>query len=476
MEQDHATWLSLLEREALGELTPSERELLALWRGNASFFAWEAELDNVGQSMGTAPPIPRSVTQQTASQIALSAMLSPPPIPQSVQHVASDIALDAQLRPPAISRSIAAAVATQIANEAAEATAPVMPEIPIPMTSPRHNPAPLLLVLGLLSGLTLLGLTHAWPNLVAGAQVVQTLAAQASPLALPGLLLLLLVSAFNVWPPKPALEHYAAPALALSVLLALPPVVETFTRSGVSVGHDVVVRQPVRGNVIVLGGDVYLEQGAQVSGEVITFLGDVQRKNGAQVAGRVHALLGRAPGDGAAVETAPPSGLRLASASAVRPLLGWLGGAAWQQLFVTLTSTLLLLLFVTGFAPKLARRQRHAPWRTLALGILALAVLTVPAFSMALVGLMVPALLTTALTLLLIATGLSVSAYDAGRALSFRLRLPVPDVVGAVLGLCAIAASLALPPLALGAGLLGGAWGMGTLLLSRDSLARLMVE
>lgn len=83
-------------------------------------------------------------------------------------------------------------------------------------------------------------------------------------------------------------------------------------------------------------------------------------------------------------------------------------------------------------------------------------------------GLLVPALLATAFALLTVATGLSVSAYDAGRALALRLRLPLPDAVGALLGLCAVAASLSAPPLALTLALVGGAWGAGTLLLTRQ--------
>ena len=67
---------------------------------------------------------------------------------------------------------------------------------------------------------------------------------------------------------------------------------------------------------------------------------------------------------------------------------------------------------------------------------------------------------------LLISTGLSVSLYDAGRVLAARLRLPVPDTVGALLGLSTFAASLSLPPLAFALALVGGAWGAGTLFLT----------
>ena len=89
-----------------------------------------------------------------------------------------------------------------------------------------------------------------------------------------------------------------------------------------------------------------------------------------------------------------------------------------------------------------------------------------PALVLGLAGLLGPALLATMLVVLLLAVGLSVTAYDGGRALAVRARLPVPDVVGAVLGLTAIAASLGEPPLALLFTLVGGTWGAGTLLLT----------
>ena len=50
--------------------------------------------------------------------------------------------------------------------------------------------APLLLLGGLLAGVTLLALTTAWPNLAAGAVVLHTLLEQVSPLAGVGLALL----------------------------------------------------------------------------------------------------------------------------------------------------------------------------------------------------------------------------------------------------------------------------------------------
>ncbi|MEF2278954.1 polymer-forming cytoskeletal protein [Deinococcus sp. YIM 134068] len=523
MDREWRDELDLLHREAEGELTPGERARLAL-------LLRQTEVEDAARRLAGAtdalrslerPTLPRSCARPVAEEVAWSARLqtsSPPPAPHGVAaSVGAEVALAAQLAAtpaparsvagevvaairtaaalsdlPPLGRSVAAAVASEVAWSARLARPAPLPATSLAShlagriagetaversptvvpNSPAHNPAPLLLVSGLLVGLTLLAVTSAWPNLAAGATVLQTLVAQVSPLAGVGLALLLGVSLLVTWRPTPTTLRLGTGAFVLSAVLTLPPLYEAFGRSGVTVGHDLTVSGPVRGNVIAVGGDVTLSPSARVDGEVITLFGDVRRQEGARVTGRVNALLGRAPGDTAAIQTAPPSGLSAATATAFRPLLGWLGGAAWGPIFLLLTGGMLLLLFVTGVAPTLARRQRHAPVRTLALGVLALAVLIGPALGLALVGLLVPALLATAFALLTLATGLSVSAYDAGRALAFRLRLPRPDALGALLGLCAVALSLGVPPLALTFGLVGGAWGAGTLLLTRTGEAR----
>ena len=456
------------------------------------------------------PPIPEvSVAPAVLSEIAAARWLAPPPAPRPVADtVLAELRLARQLTPPAPARSVAAATLAEMAGAQAltgltrpplpasvapavlARIAPVplpVPELPaalpgaaIPgatltgpgalgaLAAPAQNSAPLLLVGALLVGVVLMTLSTAWPNLAAGAVVLRTLLEQVSPLAGVGLALLLLTSVLVAWKPVPAVQRAGAGAFALSAVLALPALYHVAGGDGnLSIGRSVTVSGPVSGNVIAIGGDVRLGEQAQVGGEVITLLGDVYQAPGAQVDGRVNALLGHAPGDRSALQTAPPTGLGLATAAAFRPVLGWLGAAAWPQVFVVLTGGALLLLFVAGLAPGLARRQRHAPMRTLALGVLMLAVLIGPAAVLGLAGLLAPALLALALAALLVATGLSVSMYDVGRALAHRVRLPVPDAVGALLGLSAFAASLSLPPLAFTLALVGGAWGVGTLLLTR---------
>ncbi|MFC5847010.1 polymer-forming cytoskeletal protein [Deinococcus petrolearius] len=442
------------------------------------------------------PPVPESsVAPAVLSDLAAARWLAPPPAPRPVAGaVLAELRLARQLTPPVPARSVAVGTLTEMTGAAAltslprpplpgsvapavlariapAAAAPTVGTAPAPLrllAAQPQNPAPLLLVGGLLAGVVLLTLSTAWPNLAAGAVVLRALLEQVSPLAAVGLALLLLTSVVVAWKPVPAVRRAGAGAFALSAVLALPALYHVAGGDGgLSIGRSVTVSGPVSGNVIAIGGDVRLGAQAQVGGEVVTLLGDVYQAPGAQVGGRVNALLGHAPGDRSALQTAPPTGLGLATAAAFRPVLGWLGAAAWPQVFVVLTGGALLLLFVAGLAPGLARRQRHAPMRTLALGVLLLAVPVGPAAVLGLAGLLAPALLALALAALLVATGLSVSLYDLGRLLAQRVRLPVPDAVGALIGLSAFAASLSLPPLAFTLALVGGAWGAGTLLLTR---------
>lgn len=387
-------------------------------------------------------------------QRALSAAAPPPPRPSVAAALASRIAQE----------STAPTVA---AAEVEVSPVPVTLPQPVAVDSPRRNLAPLLLVGGLLAGLTLLTVTSAWPHLQAGSVILQTLLEQVSPLIGLGLVLLALTSALVTWKPGPRLQPLGAAAFVLAGVLTLPPLYGiTQGKSGLSFGQTVVVSGPVQGNVISIAGDVRLQENAQVEGRVVTLLGDIEQAEGARVGGETSAVLGRAPNELAAASQ--PEGVGLATAAAFRPLLGWMGAAAWPQIFVALTGGLLLLLFVGGAAPTLARRQRHAPIRTLALGNLMLFALLVPALCLGVTGLLGPALLMLTLAGLMVATGLSVSLYDLGRALACRLRLPVPDVVGAVLGLSLLAASLSLPPLAFALALVGGVWGAGTLFLHRQ--------
>ena len=469
----------------------------------------------------TPPPLPHSLAASVSQDIAFSQRLgldaAPPPVPSVAPAVlgemrtasvlgaaprlprslapalASEIASDARTRralqgapPPPLPRSLAASLAGRIAQEAAPET-PFFPEAaaalrtpPVSATAlapafvpatPSSNRAPLLLVSALLVGLTLLTVTAAWPNLAAGALVLQTVLEHVAPVAGVGLFLLLLTSALVTWMPTPAVRRFGAGAFVLAGVLSLPPLYSVVNgEPGLSFGRPIEVQGRVKGNVVAIGADVLLQPGAEVEGRVVTLLGDIRQAPGARVHGEMSAVLGHTPGESAAAGALPaPQGVQLATAAAFRPLVGWLSAAAWPQIFVALTGGLLLLLFVAGTAPVLARRQRHAPMRTLALGVLILAALLLPALALTFAGLLGAGLLVLALAGLLVATGLSVTVYDLGRALACRLRLPVPDTVGAFLGISLVAGSLSWAPLAFALALVGGAWGAGTLLLQRQT-------
>ncbi|MFC6661668.1 hypothetical protein [Deinococcus multiflagellatus] len=262
-----------------------------------------------------APTLPHSVAAVVAAEVALGAQLQAPvPSTSVAAAVAADVALQAQLArvPVRQPRSLAAQVAARI-GEAQTPPAPnaaPQPPLTVPVAAAllgrRRNPAPLFLVLSLLTALTVLAVSSAWPNLAAGALVLQTLLAQVSPVAGLGLGLLLITSVLVTWRPAPVTQRLGGLAFALSAVLTLPALYEVAGRGTVTFGQDVVVSGPVQGNVIAVGGSVRLQNTAQVSGEVVTLLGDVQRAPGAQVGGRVNALLGRAPGDAAALQTPVP--------------------------------------------------------------------------------------------------------------------------------------------------------------------------
>lgn len=453
----------------------------------------------------TRPALPRSVAGPVASDIALAAQLQLPVVPSVAGAVAAEIALSAELRrgcPGPTYPSLAAAAASEIALSAqlhgaapawqppssaaflaariAHSAGHKLQEHQLQETVPaagRYTPhpaarrdrrsAPLALVGSLIVGLLLLAITSSWEGLSAGAGVLRGLLSGLTPSFGLGVALLLgtsLLMARSPVQPQPARQALGAAAFAVAALLTLPPLYSTLDSQGVSIGRDVVIEGQRRGPVIVLGGDVRLLEGSVVTGEVFTLLGDIEQHPSAQVSGQTTALLGQGPGQRAPQHT-DLSDLQLASATAIRPLLGWLGGAAWGVLFWVLTSALTLALFVSGAAGRLALLQRRAPLRTLALGVLALASLLIPATLLTFAGWLAPALGLCLLLVLLLALGLGVSAFDVGRQLACRLHARVPDTFGVVLALGLLSGAMLWPPATLAALLIGGAWGCGSLLL-----------
>ena len=466
-------WPDLLRAALDGDLNASEgAELEAALLDPAR----RAEFERLRRAQGLLKGLPRvapppGFTREVAQGVAIMRLLyiAPiPPAPSVAAGVASRVAADARqgaldnvlraLPREAPPHSLAGAVSARVAREA------------------RRNPAPPLLAAGLVAAFVLLTASFAWPNLAVGATVLRGLLAQLSPTVFAGFALLLVSCALVTWRPSAQMQRSASLAFALAAGLMTPSLWNLFDGdAGVNVvrlGGNVIVDRPVSGNVIALGGNVELRPGARVGGQVVAFLGDVQTFPGARVAGRQSALLGEVRGGGASRSLATRPLPALGTASAFQPLLEWIGGAAWARIYVAALGALTLLLFLGGAAPLLARRQRRAPLQTLALGSLVFGLSVPPLMLGALSGFLVPTFVGAVLTLLALSVGLTVSLYDGGRALSRRFRLPMPDTLGALIGLSAFAAALSAPPLAFALWLLGGCWGAGTLLLARPEFRR----
>ncbi|MFC6618447.1 polymer-forming cytoskeletal protein [Deinococcus radiophilus] len=429
-----------------------------------------------------APDLPRSQARELSATLHLAAQLSNsphPPLPHSVaRDMARQISLAEQLIRPStpLPRSVAGHVAQRIAQATRAAADPANAPLYSPHPDVRRQPraAPLALVGSLIAGLLLLGVSSTWAGLSAGAVALRSLLSGLPATFMLGTALLLLTSAWIAaqphrhlapagWP-RQAVRIAGSGAFALAALLTFPTLYGALHGGGVTLGQDQVVQGLHQGNLIVLGADVYLQSGSQVTGQVLTLLGDIHREADVQVSGPVTALLGH---DTATNQPQDPlTAWQLASASAFRPLLGWLGSTGWTGLFWILTSALTLLLFVSGAAGRLAGRQQHAPLRTLALGVLAMAALLLPAALMTFAGWVIPALGLVMLLVLLVALGLGVSAFDLGRQLACRLHVRLPDTVGVVIALLLLAATVAWPSLTLAVILIGGAWGSGALLLA----------
>lgn len=456
--------------------------------------AYLADWDALGEAL-TCPTMPHSIAAQAASDIALSAQLQVARPPQSqarslAADLAADIALSAQLQQvplPPVPHALASTLSARIAQEAQLPQTPAAASNPPPAAPELYPPhadvkrgsrtAPLTLVGSLIAGLLALTVTFTWSDLQVGAKVLRGLSEALPPTFDLGVLLLLGTSLLIATQPERHWQRLGGLAFGVAALLTLPTLYSALDSGGVTFGRDVVVEGQRHGPVIALGGDIHLQAGSRVSGEVLTVLGDIYRDPNAEVGGLTTALLGQeastfhpAEAPGSPVDTVTPhldalSTVQLATATAIRPLLGWLGGAAWAALFWVLTSALTLALFMSGAARRLAQRQAQAPLQTLALGVLALSALLVPATLATFAGWLAPALGLVLLLTLLLALGLGISAFDLGRQLACRLHVRLPDTAGVLIALALLTATVAWPSLTLTVILVGGAWGSGTLLL-----------
>ncbi|WP_261663051.1 polymer-forming cytoskeletal protein [Deinococcus sp. Marseille-Q6407] len=497
--------LTSAEQAELAQLSPEvQQALLAEW----------ASLSDLLRPL---PALPRSQAAATASDIALAARLSQPVPELSMPdanvlagQIAAEIALGAQLRPAQVKlpRSQAAEIAAgirlsaqlqqlpspprasidaaelaaRIAREA-QAALPHPPAVakeaarpagitelypPHPDVRRGSRAAPLALVGSLIAGLLVLAVSSTWSGLRAGAAVLHDLLTSLPPTFGLGLVLLLATSLLIVRHPAPRWQGLGGAAFGLAALLTFPTLYDALDSNGISFGHDLVIEGQHSGPVIAVGSNIHLRSGSVVDGQVLTLLGDIQQDPGAAVQGQVTALLGQGPASATPQPASSLGALQLASATAIRPLLGWLGSTAWAALFWVLTSAVTLVLVSSGAGDQLARRQSRAPLQTLALGVLALAALLVPATLLSFAGWLAPGLALSLLLVLLLALGLGVSALDVGQQLAGRLKVNLPDIAGVATALALLAVSLVWPALTLAVVLIGGAWGSGTLLLVRQ--------
>jgi hypothetical protein len=161
-----------------------------------------------------------------------------------------------------------------------------------------------------------------------------------------------------------------------------------------------------------------------------------------------------------------PLRIHLAALEATNPsphllIERWLG--AGLLLLVT------ALLLRGGQATRLGRRQRHSPVQTLAAGTLAGLGLAGLGLLLLSFGLVEAGQVLGVLSIGAALIGLSVSLSVAGRSVARRLGLAFPEVSGALAGVLAFSASLSVPSLAALLAVVGGVWGLGTLLLGPEA-------
>ena len=113
----------------------------------------------------------------------------------------------------------------------------------------------------------------------------------------------------------------------------------------VCVGCSIYIRGPVAGDVVAVGGNVVVQQGAQVAGGVTAVVGDVRLQTGTQIAGDVVAVAGTVKRDPQAVISGDVTSL---------------GGAGWI-LLILVTPLVLFGGFVALIIWLFQRKRPVAP-------------------------------------------------------------------------------------------------------------------
>lgn len=333
-----------------------------------------------------------------------------------------------------------------------------------------HNPAPLYLVgLALLAAAFAL-FSFALPSMQVGVGVLLDLARNISAPAVAVMGILALVSLFALFSKVKFTPQITYAAFAISMLTVYPNVQSAFgpatitpqqeVASVVRVGGDVVVRGHVKGDVVALGGDITLVQGAKVEGRTVSLLGDVKTDPGIQVSAPPTAILGRVNGELPLQKTVLPS---VGVASAFVPLMDLMKSEYWPAFYFAFLCIFTLLVYQSGHGTALVRQSLREPNRNLALGYVAF-LLTLPVLLIStLVGNGVLLGLGIALLVALTA-GLSISLLLLGASVTMRTGRQSHPVTFALIGLAVYLVLLVFPAVATVTWFAGGCYGLGVLL------------
>lgn len=412
----------------------------------------------------------------------------------SVEHEIDRLRVQTLMAPPGFARKIAQEVAS-------DALLAQLPKVSVPPNLARgwakaiaQDAIPkrsLVPIYGLAGALLLVGIgiaSYTWGSLKAASGLMFELGHRLPADGLQAYGLLMLVSCLTLalspllkWKGQwPRLHQWTSVGgFACTVALSfgfLTQHLGSFTLpSGATQGNivrlsgDVTVAGHVQGHVIALGGNVILQDGAEVDGPVISVLGNVRTQSEGVIAQNTQAILGHVE-----LDQAPPVELDPAAASALQPLLSFGKSPYWVSAYVAFLLLCAFFLNQSGYWTSLERQLKTAASRDLALGFLVSGI----GLPLVLLGSLSNFTSTLALLgLLLLFVGMGVGMVlvltVVGQALLPRLYLPKHRGWALAVGLGLFGLSTLVPLLNVLVWGTSGALGLGALLyhvLKRDAL------
>jgi hypothetical protein len=243
--------------------------------------------------------------------------------------------------------------------------------------------------------------------------------------------------------------------------------------SVMAIGGSVYAAGRVSGGVFALGGEVELRSGAVVMGDVLTS-GQVSQDAGARVSGRVvNGFAGLLPFDG--IDGWRGDYPRLGCGPAWRTGPQVFGDALWWLLRSVMSAVALLVLGVLivlvapGATRNVADTALAFPLPGLGVGLLTalVAVLAIPILVITCLGIPLAVLAAAALAVAVTFGWVAAAVALGGRVLAAAHQQGRAPVVAAIVGLLLLAVLANLPCLGWLVTLLVGAWGLGTVVLTR---------